>query len=112
MDRVITIKNNKEGVRIEVVFTMDKAVRFKKPIKLEVLQGWSEVDKNVLKGKVDFYALNLTSEAITSITDVEKAVEELVGIRRLLVDLELEAAAKDSSIEDALFGVLQTGGKV
>lgn len=102
MSRVLMIKNDEKGVHVSAVFTMSKVVRFKEPIRLEVLRGFTKADEDALKGEVDFCTLDLASEVLRSVVDVKKVKEEWVRVKRLLEDLESEAVTLDSSIEETL----------
>lgn len=104
MKRTLTIERNQGGVWVSVVFMMDRVVRFEEPIKLEVLRGCTEVDKDALNGKADFCMLNLTSGAVTNVVDAKKVRGELARVKRCLEDLESEVVVLDNSIEEALFG--------
>jgi len=106
MKQDLTIKSNRVGVQFTVSFTMDRQIRLKEPIELEVLRGWSEEDRDALKGRVDFCTLYLRSE-VKDVAAAKKAKEELVSVKRLLKSLESEAMLLDDAVEVTLLSITE-----
>ena len=103
----VTILRGTKGVTLKVIKDLEAEVEFKDGIELGVFEGMNVHDDEALAGKRSFQRLSLISTPICDSETAEKAVEELLELKKKLELLESVKVSKINALAGFFAKVLK-----